>query len=503
MTSLRTLHEALFDADFSSDRPFITFKNHMTSYNQFRQDVLNVTTWLNQLGIGKGHCVAVLLPKCLEYTQSIFGVISAGAAYVPLDTSNPASRLDKILGNAQPSLIISTLRYSEHLKTRVPIFNIELTSDGKGLINKIEMDGSCPEPPNVSLDDLAAILFTSGSTGQPKGVQLTHRNVGAFVTWAIKTFRITEQDRLISMAPFHFDLSTLDLFATVSAKACVHLIDEASLNFPAVMCHAMHTQGTTICYAAPSIWRMMLSHGRLGQVNLSTLRLALFAGEVFPVAALRNLMNALPSPEYYNLYGPTETNVCTYYHLPVVPEETVTSIPIGRACEHLDVFILDELGNRLGAGQTGEICVRGSAVTPGYHNMVELSQSVRVDGHVDSYRTGDLGYFDESGLLYYKGRRDNQVKIRGNRIELSEIESVIGAYPAVAECMVKFEPRGENDCKLIAYVVRTAECEDEDIFIQCRKHLPAIAIPQEIVFMDSFPHTSTGKIDRQKLLGAA
>ena len=359
-----------------------------------------------------------------------------------------------------------------------------------------EFDGL--ELPVVNAENLAAVLFTSGSTGQPKGVQLTHGNIGSFVDWAIDVFSIEKNDRLISLAPFHFDLSTLDLFATARAGARVHLIDEATLMFPAAVSLAMSKLGTTICYAAPTVWRMLESHGRLNKIELPSLRLALFAGEVFPIASLRKLMTRLAHPSYYNLYGPTETNVCTYYRLPGIPEEQATAIPLGAACEHLEVMILDEQGKELPAETKGEICVRGPAITPGYLNRPELEDGIRIHGKTDTYRTGDIGLLGSDGMIYYMGRKDNQVKIRGNRIELSEIEGVIGAHPSVVEAVVIYLPGEGDNYQLFACVV--GNDPDEAVLLQhCKAHLSQVAVPQSIKFYREFPHTSTGKIDRVRL----
>jgi amino acid adenylation domain-containing protein len=504
MFDIVPLHTPILNQSADPDRPILSWKHGSISYGEFRANIVRIAAWLRSEGCVHGDRVAILLPKSVEFVEAIFATMAAGAAYVPLDINSPPARIKSVLDSAEPRIVITCEPFASKLSAKPDwkVHVIGTSDDGRGLCNYVpQRNLSENELPEPSIDDLAAILYTSGSTGQPKGVMLTHKNIGAFVAWAFSTFSMNQHDRLISIAPFHFDLSTLDLFATARAGASVHLLDEATLKFPAAISLAMERQQITICYAAPTIWRMLESHGRLSQVDLTALRLAIFAGEVFPMAALRQLMSTLRHPAFYNLYGPTETNVCSYYRVPELPAADATSIPIGAACENLELTIRDESGALVGTGEIGEICVAGDAVTIGYQGEPEQTLAVRVNGNGNSYRTGDLGHWDEDGMLRYRGRKDNQVKIRGNRIELSEIEAVLGSHPGVAEAMVKLESGGEYDYKLSAFVVRSASGSEEDELLQhCRQRLPLIAIPQEIRFMDSFPHTSTGKIDRPKML---
>jgi len=219
------------------------------------------------------------------------------------------------------------------------------------------------------------------------------------------------------------------------------------------------------------------------------------------VPSLRRVMQVIPQAEFINLYGPTETNVCTYYRLPEAPGPEVMAVPIGVPCEHLEVTIRDAEGRCITGPDIGEICVLGPAVMKGYWRRPEATAAARVDGREDSYRTGDFGCWRPDGTIRFAGRRDAQIKIRGHRVELAEIESAIVAHPDVKEAAVIFVQPESLDCALIAYVIPAVPgCLSPPLVLeQCQRVLPPYAKPHHVVVMDDFPRTSTGKIDRVQL----
>jgi len=498
------LHAPLFDTDSPGDQPFLCWGDRVLSYQRFREDVSQISIWLRESGCTRSTRVAILLPKCAEFVQGIFATLYCGGTYIPLDIDSPVKRLRKVIDSADPALIISCEPFASNVfpKGDPRLRLVENPGSGQGLVDLATGDKALdPTMPSLQLDDAAAILYTSGSTGIPKGVVLSHRNISSFSAWAVSKFSMQQSDRVISIAPFHFDLSTFDLFSTVASGARLFLPERESLRFPPVLSGHLEKEQISICYAAPTIWRLLESYGGIAQRNLQRLRLVVFAGEVYPIAELRRLMNSIPHADYYNLYGPTETNVCTYYKVPEPPAEDVTSIPIGAPCEFLEVTIRDSEGRELGSHEKGEICVSGPAVMLGYHNCAKDTLQSLVNEQAGTYRTGDLGQFSQDGSnIEFCGRIDFQVKIRGNRIELLEVESVLGAHAGVAAAVVV--TKSVRECEMIvkAIVVPSTDgCEKSDLIQHCRQFLPVVAVPGEIEFVKELPLTSSGKIDRQKL----
>src|SRR5262249_40778539 len=327
--------------------------------------------------------------------------------------------------------------------------------------------------------DLATLLYTSGSTGEPKGIMLSHGNLMSFVDWAATTFEISSADRAVSHAPLNFDLSIFDVFCTLSRHGTVHLIDETMARFPGSIRALLEEARISVWYSVPTALVQLQERDALNGVR--SLRLVLFAGEVFPTPVLRRLMASLPGPEYANLYGPTETNVCTYYRLPGPPASDHDALPIGRPCEHLRVDIRDEAGAPVKNGETGEICVIGPAVMQGYWQRPEMTQASRLSGHPDSYRTGDFGAVRGDGVILFTGRRDQQVKVRGHRIELLALEAALHAHPEVRDAVVLAALGEAGQSALVAFVVpRNGRLEVAALREFIGKRLPPYYQPDRI-----------------------
>jgi amino acid adenylation domain-containing protein len=357
--------------------------------------------------------------------------------------------------------------------------------------------------------DLAYILYTSGSTGQPKGVMLTHRNALAFVSWAAEQFAVVPEDRLSSHAPLHFDLSIFDLFAAAYSAAAVVLVPPKASIFPKQIVRFIQENNITIWYSVPSILSMLTLRGGLANESLPSLRLILFAGEVFPTKYLRELMRLVPKPRYANLYGPTETNVCTWYEVPPLDELSSEPLPIGLPVANDEVFAVTEEGRLALAGEVGELLVRGATVMRGYWGDPDRSAGRLVPDPFSSafadpvYRTGDLVEVLADGGYRYVGRQDAQIKSRGYRIELGDIEATMYSHPAVIECAVVAVPDDLVGNRLGAYAVVADECSEADLAAYCAERLPRYMVPESFTLVSGLPRTSTGKVDRPHLLGMA
>jgi acyl-CoA synthetase (AMP-forming)/AMP-acid ligase II len=323
---------------------------------------------------------------------------------------------------------------------------------------------------------------------------------------------VTQADRVTSHAPLHFDLSTFDIFVSIKGAATVVLVPEKLSIFPVRLVRLLQDERITITYLVPSILSLMVNYGELGRHDLSALRTILFAGEVFPIKYLRQLVGAIPHSDYYNLYGPTETNVCTYYRVQPkdLSPDCTQPVPIGVACENLEVFAVDEEGQLVNeVGKEGELWVRGSVVAQGYWGDPEKTARGFVHNlfqpHFQevAYRTGDIVTLDPDGTNWrYVGRRDHMVKSRGYRIELGEIEAALYGCEGVKEAAVVAIPDDLIGNRLAAFIVPLEEknLTIKDLQAYCGERLPRYMIPESIEFRSTLPKTSTGKIDRPMLV---
>ncbi|MEK7727955.1 MAG: amino acid adenylation domain-containing protein, partial [candidate division KSB1 bacterium] len=356
--------------------------------------------------------------------------------------------------------------------------------------------------------DLAYILYTSGTTGEPKGVMISHRNALTFVDWACDTIQLTPRDRVSNHAPLHFDLSIFDIFATVKAGATLCLVPPDTAKFPMKLAQFIATQKISVWYSVPSAWVLMLSHGKMAQCDFSGLRTIIFAGEVFPTKHLRDLMAKIPAAEFFNWYGPTETNVITSYQVKQLAPEQAQPIPIGKACANMEVFAVDAEGREVTeVGVTGELYGRGSGVAQGYWNDPAKTDSLFVRNplqphfHDRCYRTGDLVQRDAEGNFHYLGRSDHQVKVQGYRIELGEIETALLQHQEVEEAAVVALQNAEQVTFLKAFVVPRNGNGLEPIALKrhCAQFVPKYMIPEIVEVRTTLPKTSTGKTDKKVL----
>jgi amino acid adenylation domain-containing protein len=363
-----------------------------------------------------------------------------------------------------------------------------------------------PAVPNTVDSDPAYMLYTSGSTGTPKGVVISHLNALTFIEWTIATFKIRSDDRLSGHAPLHFDLSVFDIYAALGTGACVVMVPDRIAPFPAEFAKWIEEQKITVSYMVPSAFIRLLKHGELERFEYQALRTILFAGEVFPVKHLRDVMPHFPHADWYNLYGPTETNVCTWMPVPK-PLVQETELSIGTSCENFDCFALTSDGRKAKPGEEGELVVRGPGVMLGYWKLPERTAKNLTPNplHKDFtdliYRTGDLVRVLDDGVSFqYIARLDHMVKTRGYRVELEEIEHVLHANQRIRNAAVVAIPDDEVGARLrAAVVVEGAELSQQELASHCATKLPSYAIPELFVLMPELPTTSTGKVDRRSL----
>ena len=469
--------------------------NEAVTYAELRQHVAQLRETLLRAGLQPGNRVALVLPKSIATVELILAVLAVGAVYVPLSPRQTPARLRATLHDLDPALVVAPPQlaltlYAEWDDRAFPI--VALGTRGLDFSGAVVRRAAQPGP-----DGLACILYTSGSTGEPKGIMLSHGNIASFAGWAAQAFAIGPADRLANVAPLHFDLSLFDLFCGLRRHASVHLLDETEALFPGQVRAWIDAAQISVWYSVPTALARLQQRRALKDAR--SLRLVLFAGEVFPVPALRQLMDDLPTAEYVNLYGPTETNVCTYHRLDGPPREDTDSVPIGVPCEHLRVSLQGADLREVAPGETGEICVAGPAVMHGYWRRDEMTAAARVAGQADTYRTGDFARRRADGALVFLGRRDNQVKVRGNRVELLALEAVLNAHPAVRETAAVALP-DETGGRLAAFLVpASGAVSDADLRDFVARHLPASHHPDRFAWLADMPRTANGKCDRTML----
>ena len=501
------------------------------SYAEFDALTDRVRDRLRQLGVRRGDRVGVYLRKSIDAYAVMIGTMKAGGAYVPVDVGAPAWRSAFILSDCSVKVVVLDADVAEPWRAEtekvgaVPsVVVLESVGGGRGLAKALDALDAVTvahawRTESLVSDDLAYILYTSGSTGKPKGVMLSHRNAVAYVDWCSVVFTPTGEDRFSSHAPFHFDLSILDLYVPLKHGAAVVLIDAEQGKEPLGLAQLIAERRLTVWYSTPTILTLLAQSGRMERHDYSALRVVLFAGEVFPTKHLREVKGRLPSAEFYNLYGPTETNVCTYHRIPTIVEsERSAPYPIGRVCEHLRARVTDIGGTDVGdlrvdgtamdgtdvaRGEEGELVIEGDNVMLGYWNLPERSANAfYVDGTgARWYRTGDVVSADAEGVFTFMGRRDRMIKRRGYRIELGEVEAGLYRHAGVREAAAVVVPDADGAPRIKAILAFGDGVRGSVIDMKrfCASTLPAYMIPDLFVFVDALPKTSTDKVDYQRL----
>jgi len=474
---------------------------------------------LVHLGVRRGDRVGLYLKKSTDAIIGIFGVLKAGAAYVPVDPDAPPTRCAFILENCSVRVIIAEeglvtgLRDALSGTTEPPTTIVLKESVGttriEAYLNEAQNSDPAPVASTVDSDpkDLAYILYTSGSTGKPKGVMLAQEAAMCFVDWCFQTFAPTEDDVFSSHAPLHFDLSIHDVFVPLGRGARLVLINEQLGKDPLRLAAVIAEEGISVWYSTPSILGLLATFGKLDRYDFSRLRIVLFAGEVFPIPQLRSIIALWPGPRYFNLYGPTETNVCTSFEVPrSIPHDRTEPFPIGRICPPLKGRVVDEIGADVATGEEGELIVNGPGVMSGYWNLPERNaQAFLSDDRGEKwYRTGDL-VVEQVGEYIFHGRRDRMVKRRGYRIELGEIEAGLAAHRDVREVAVVAVPDRQAGVRINAFLSLNGEQKPSVIAFKqySAERLPRYMVPDGFIFVDALPRTSTDKIDYQSLTARA
>jgi amino acid adenylation domain-containing protein len=481
------------------DHPAVSFRGRQLTYRQLREESDRAATLLAGLGAGPGRRVAFCFRKAPEALVVLFGLTRTGAAYVPLDPSWPADRQEVICREADISLWVGNVA-----PTFSGLRHVVLAGARSGEAIPFDPAAHPPAqaPPARPQGGVANILYTSGSTGRPKGIEITALSLLHFSKWVVDYFELGPADRVANHAPYNFDLSTLDIFAAVRAAATMCPVPEETKVLPFQMARLIAQEPITVWYSVPFALAAMLP--KLPAHDLGRLRHVIFAGEVMPKPVLQELARALPHATLTNLYGPTETNVCTFHRVEAADLADPEPLPIGRAIADTRLWLVDEQGAPLEGAGPGELLVAGPTLTSGYFGDPEFTARKLVaapDGNGLAYRTGDVVSRRPDGVLLFHGRADRMLKCRGYRIEPGEIEAVLGRHPQVSEAAVLLAGKPGQGERLLACVAGAggAHPSEAELSDWCRRSLPAYMIPEEWRFFEALPRTDRGKIDLQRL----
>ncbi|ENH9466515.1 amino acid adenylation domain-containing protein [Campylobacter upsaliensis] len=435
--------------------------------------------------------ILIILPKSINTLISFFGVAKSGNFYTLLDEKMPLERIEKIIKVLKPKAFITSK--SLNLKLDLPTL---YTED----FESYERDEEALIKARLKHIDtnLLYVFFTSGSTGLPKGVSISHKSVIDYAFWVSEEFELDENEIIANQAPLYFDNSILDIFPTIKEGGSVHLVPNSLFAFPLKVLEYLENEGVNTIFWVPSVLIYFANTQALEKFKLEKLKKVLFCGEIMPNKQLNYWRTHLPHTLFANLYGPTEiTDVCCFYKVDREFKDDEL-LPIGKACKNTELLVFDENKNFINeAGKKGELYVRGTSLSLGYYNDIEKTKVAFIQNPLHHnyldllYKTGDIVAYNEFGELLCYGRLDNQIKFKGHRIELGEIEAVLNSHEKIKNSACIFK-----DDKLIAFY----ESEEElDLKGFCKQKLPPYMIASSFVRVEKFALNANGKIDRKIL----
>lgn len=467
------------------------------SFNEIREKSMAIASYILSLTESNNKPVVVYLPKSIEALISFHGITYSGNIYVPIDVNQPLSRVKNIFNVLEPAYIITNERLSEKIKEIFPedkifVYSniVETKKDEKKIAGVLKKQ--------ISTDPLY-ILFTSGSTGMPKGVCINHQSVIDYIDWLQDTFSFSHDDIFANQAPFFFDNSILDIYSVLKNGSSLFITPEKYFSFPQELIELLYVYKVTVLFWVPSALINLANSGLLSEYKNLYLKKVLFCGEVMPNKQLNVWRKSYPDVVYANLYGPTEiTDACAYYIVDRAFSDD-EPLPIGYPCKNTDIILLKEDDTVVQGNELGEICIRGISLAHGYYNNPEKTSEAFVQNPLNThypeviYRTGDLGYYNEFGEIIFTCRKDFQIKHNGYRIELGEIETAVSSLDYILHSCVLYLDE-------IVLIYSSEEPIEENIIKKdLIKIIPRYEIPSRIIWLSELPMTSNGKINRVAL----
>lgn len=465
------------------------------TYENFLKEAKMVGTSLLENNI-ENNPIVIFIDKTVNCLSSMFGIVYSGNFYVIIDTQMPIDRINLILNTLDAKIMITdkknydkAVSINNNLKLYVFEEMLKSIDDEKLLKVREKM---------IDTDPLY-VLFTSGSTGNPKGTVITHKSVIAYANWYKETFDINENTIFGSQTPFYFSMSVSDIYSTIISGATFYIIPKMFFSFPLKLIEFLNEKKINTIYWVPSALSIVANLKTFDTIKPLYLKKILFAGEVMPVKQLNVWIKAIPDALFANLFGPTElTDICTYY---IVDREfdDCNTLPIGKNCDNCGIMIIKDDNTQAKDGEEGELCVRGSFLASGYYNNLEKTSAVFTQNPLNKcypeliYRTGDIVKYNEHGELIYLSRKDFQIKHMGYRIELGEIETNINSLEGIISCACIY-----RDNKIVLFC-QSEKLTDEDVLKFAKLKLPQYMCPNKIIKLKQMPHNANGKIDRNLL----
>lgn len=488
------------------DKTAYADENKEITFRQLRVQARAIACELTARGLFKKP-VAVFLEKGVDVLVSFMGAAYSCNFYSPIDVDMPGSRVNKILEVLEPAVVITTGALQETFsaydyKGGFLLLEDVLSEDGRAGKELPEREAALEVARKRGIDtDLLYVLFTSGSTGVPKGVTINHRAVIDYIDWVTETFAVTEKDSFGNQAPFYFDNSILDIYSTLKTGATTYIIPKTLFAQPVPLLEYLKEKKINTIFWVPSALIVVAKLKAFKNVDLSdTLRRVLFCGEVMPNKQLNVWRKYLPDVQYANLYGPTEiTDACTYY---IVEREFSDEepLPIGFPMPNTDILVLNEKNEPVTGEEPGELCVRGTSLSMGYYKNPEKTREAFVQNPLNQavpeliYRTGDVVKYNERGEIIYLSRKDFQIKHMGHRIELGEIETAVSSLPEISlNCCLYDEKRQ----KIVLFIEE--ELDKAYINEKISRLVPEYMLPNKVIRVEKMPINANGKIDRVKL----
>jgi amino acid adenylation domain-containing protein len=510
-------------AERAPEKVALVMSDERLTYGELEAATNRLARALAEHGCGRGDRVCVIAPKAPSSIVGMLAALKADCAYVPVDVASPAPRLARILESAQPKLalvapavatLVEELTCSGALPGDMPIAFLEDADGDAGFevaFDREDLHSLSSEPLAYSSvpDDLAHLLYTSGSTGVPKGVMITHANVIAFIEWATSYFGFSSSDRLSGHPPLYFDMSTFDVYGTFCVSAELHLIPPEVSLAPRKLVELIRDAQLTQWWSVPSIMAYLSKFDLVRPEYLGSLQRVMWCGDTLPTPVLMHWMDHLPGVQFTNLYGPTEATIASsYYTVDGRPGDPSVPVPIGGPCDGEELSVLDGDMRQVRQGEIGELYIGGVGLSPGYWRDDEKTRAAFLP-HPNSgnprarlYRTGDLARVGEDGLVHFLGRADSQVKSRGYRIELGEIEAALSPFGELKEsAVVGVESGGfEGTAICCAYVPNNGEeVLPAHLRVKLAETLPAYMLPSRWLTFEALPKNANGKIDRRRL----
>ena len=527
---IELLHQSVTSkADAVPDKIAFRCGNQEISYGQLEYQSNQFAHHLVGNGAVKGDRIGVFMPRCIESVVAIYGIFKAGCVFVALDPNLASGALSKLVVNCGISQIAT------HEKKRRVMLSFLDSPDSENVAHVIglseaesigrykaniqswgTLDGLPSSNPGVHVDamDPAYVMYSSGSTGHPKGITHTHFSGMSYSRLSIKTYDVSSEDIIGNHSPINFDMSTFGYFTSCLAGATTVLVPEAHTKFPRSLAKLISDERITIWYSVPLALIQLLLRGSLEEYDIQSLRWIKFGGEPFPPKHLQRLMQLVTHARFSNVYGPAEVNQCTFFHVPRdfadCQDEPLGAVPIGKVWDQSVGYIIGKDGQVRPSGEAGELVIHSPTMMQGYwgnetktrHSMIQLNHGDEKE--LTFYRTGDLVKEMDDGNLLFVGRQDRQVKVRGYRVELDEVENVINGLPEIEEVGVFCISREHSkEIRAVAIPRPNSVIDEERIKSEIGKQLSWYSVPATIELVSDLPRTGSGKIDRNQLKRAA